>query len=120
MQIKEQFPETILSELKKTARTWPKVFDELGKLSSSYGEQVLVVFDEIQWIAKQKSGFAGVLKHYWSEWKQTTQIKLILCGSSNKFFTKNTDGEFNSLRGLKTFGDIWVRPFSLQEVKESF
>jgi len=108
-----------LLDLTKTARTWDRILTELG-LYFKKEKNCILILDEIQWISKKGSGFLGLLKHHWSEWKKTSNIKLILCGSSNKFFINNTDAEFNTLRGLKTHSDIWIQPFSALEVKNKF
>ena len=80
----------------------------------------MIVFDEVQWLAKRGSGFVGLLKEKWLDWELVGNIKVIVCGSSNKFFIDNVGGEEKILRGLKTRSSIWLQPFTLDEVKQYF
>lgn len=80
-------------------------------------QKICLLFDEIQWIAKSQSGFIGAIKNKWIDFEKTRSIKIILCGSSNKFFRNKTGGEEQILRGLKTHSDIWVKPFTSSELK---
>lgn len=110
-----------LSELKKTAYNWKRFFDEITKKAHSSKQTFVLVFDEIQWIAKEGSGFIGKLKEAWADWEQTGKIKVIICGSSNKFFSNHVGGEEKILRGLKTHSDILIKPFTFVEcVTEKF
>ena len=77
-----------------------------------------LILDEVQWIAGEKSGFVGQLKESWLQWQRNTKIKVILCGSSQKFFKKMMEGDESILRGLATQSAIWVKPFSLSTVRE--
>ncbi len=116
-----------LTELKKLS--WSRVFSEVseyaraarsarqGSLPRPSG--LVLVFDEIQWIAKAKSGCAGAIKEAWLDWERLG-VKVIICGSSNKFFLQKTGGEETILRGLKTRSDIWISPFSLGQVKRFY
>lgn len=109
-----------LSIIKEEELSWSIIFKSITEYLRQSEKKVLIVFDEIQWIAKTGSGFVGQLKNYWLEWKDTKKIKLIIAGSSNKFFAEQTGGEEKILRGMKTFAEIWVHPFSLSEVKKYF
>jgi uncharacterized protein len=106
-----------LSILKKSALSWNKIFQEISHYIKE--NQLVLALDEIQWIAKTGSGFCGLLKQYWLQWEKTKNIKVIICGSSNRFFHDQSGGEEQLLRGLKTCSDIWVQPFSLSEVYKS-
>ncbi|MBF0107233.1 MAG: AAA family ATPase [Deltaproteobacteria bacterium] len=108
-----------LSSLNSYAQNWSLFFQEITNTATNSTKPLVLIFDEVQWIAKIKSGFVGRLKAAWDDWQNTGRIKVILCGSSNKFFTDNTGPE-KTLRGLKTHAEIWVHPFSLKEVKKYY
>ncbi len=76
----------------------------------------VIVFDEIQWIAKRKSGFLGQLKEAWVDWEQLGNVKVIICGSSHRFFANKTASETSVLHRMRTVGDLRVLPFSLSEI----
>lgn len=109
-----------LGRLKTGHLSW----DEYFKAVATYGEKsdrpILLAFDEIQWIAREKSGFLGALKEHWINLEPLTNIRIVLCGSSNKFFHQMTGGEEKLIRGLKTRSDIWLRPLNLFEIKSNY
>lgn len=113
-------PGSHLSELNSLAQNWARFFQEIAQKAKKSQQPLVLFFDEIQWMATKGSGFIGRLKAAWDEWKQTGRIKLILCGSSNKFFHQHAGGEEKILRGLKTFAEIWVPPFTLGEIKKFY
>jgi AAA+ ATPase superfamily predicted ATPase len=110
--------DTELTDISSSKLNWERVFTAITRKARV--SKIVLLFDEIQWIAKERSGFMGLLKVAWEDWKSTGNVKLVLCGSSNNFFFKKTGGEEKILRGLKTFAEIWVRPFSLKEVKQYY
>jgi AAA+ ATPase superfamily predicted ATPase len=110
-----------LSIIRQRDLTWDRIFSDITEYAIQHAEQtILLIFDEIQWIAKKNSGFTSKIKNAWLSWEKTGNIKVIICGSSNKFFDDKTARESSVLRGLRTHSDIWVRPFSLSEVKQYF
>lgn len=117
----EQFSEiNELSRLKESLHSWSVIFKSITKFAQSSEKLLILAFDEIQWIAKQRSGFIGLLKAEWEEWQRCGNVKVILCGSSSHFFAERTGSEFTILRGLKTFPEIWIEPFSLAVVHENY
>lgn len=109
-----------LSELKKSALTWSRIFQEITGYALLNDIPTVLLFDEIQWIARTGSGFIGRLKEAWLEWEQTQRIKVVICGSSSKFFETHVGGEERILRGLSTYATLWVKPFALSEVKKFY
>lgn len=110
-----------LAEIRKSALDWRRIFAEITKYSSDSKKDIILIFDEIQWIAKEGSGFIGRLKEAWLDWEGTEKIKVVICGSSNKFFSDKTGGEEKILRGLKTHSDVVIYPLSFSQcLKEKF
>lgn len=110
----------LLSKYKTTELNWDLYFESLIQYGQTLTSNICLAFDEIQWIAKDQSGFLGALKQHWLKIEKIPYIKIIICGSSNKFFHKMTGGEEKLIRGLKTRSDIWLKPLSLKEVKEHY
>ena len=112
--------ETNLTKLRANALTWDEFFRAVADFGTRRTEPILLAFDEIQWIAREKSGFLGALKEHWIRLEPLTKLRILLCGSSNKFFHQMTGGEEKLIRGLKTRADIWLTPLSIAEIKEHY
>lgn len=109
-----------LREIHPDYINWGRLFGEITRLASQRKKTTLLLFDEVQWLAKGMSGFAGALKEAWLDWEKIRTIKVVVCGSSNKFFHAQSHGDEKVLRGLKTRASIWVEPFTLSEAKKYF
>ncbi len=110
-----------LSLYKKSQQTWDRIFAEISlyaKVVKRAKKKFVLILDEIQWLAKERSGFAGILKQAWIELEKIGNIKIIVCGSSSKFFHTKTGGEETILRGLQTKATLWLQPITLSEVKK--
>jgi AAA+ ATPase superfamily predicted ATPase len=114
------YPETQLSQIKTQLLTWKMIFSDLAHFAQKNKQTFCVSIDEIQWIAKGKSGFVSQLKESWLELEKYKNLKLILCGSSNKFFQKYSGGEEQILRGLCTHNDIWMGELNLADLKKHY
>jgi predicted AAA+ superfamily ATPase len=112
---------SLLSSLRTDALDWRKFFDLIKHdLATIRGGPVTIILDEIQWIAKEGSGFIGALKEAWVEIEKKNLAHIIVCGSSNKFFSDHVGGEEKILRGLQTRAPIWVEPLPLRQVHNTF
>lgn len=109
-----------LREIHPDYINWGRLFAEMTHFASQRKKTTILLFDEVQWLAKGMSGFAGALKEAWLDWEKINSIKVVVCGSSNKFFYEQSHGDEKILRGLKTHASIWVEPFTLSEVEKYF
>lgn len=109
-----------LSRFKSSELNWDLFFEEIIKYGKSTIHPLCLSFDEIQWIAKEQSGFLGALKQRWIRIEKIKNIRIIICGSSYRFFHEMTGGEEKLIRGLKTHADIWLQPLSLREVQHHY
>lgn len=111
-----------LTRLKVSELNWDELFLAVRAHAAKTPSErpFLLLLDELQWLAKTGIGFCGTLKDHWAEWKRTGRFKLLVSGSSNRFFLKHTDGEQATLRGMRTHATIWVRPFTLAEVRLNY
>ena len=101
--------------------SWKRLFVAMANYCRQRPEKShLFIFDEIQWIAKRKSGFVGQLKEAWVELEKLGNVKIIICGSSQRFFTQKTASETSVLHRMRTVADLWVRPFSLGEIRQHY
>jgi len=109
-----------LTRLRTSELSWDELFGAVSGQARVEEEPLILLFDEIQWMAAKRSGFVGLLKQYWGEWRKLGNLKVVLCGSSNRFFHTYTDGEMAALRGLRTHASIFVEPFSLAELRSDW
>ncbi len=110
-----------LSLIRQRDLSWEIIFKHITRTAQQHRDQtVLLVFDEIHWIAKRNSGFVSKVKRAWLSWEKAGNIKLVICGSSSRFFDDKVSKASSILRGLRTQADLWVKPFSLREVKQHF
>ncbi len=117
----EAFTQEIdLSRLKASVLNWKIVFNKITSYVEKNKRNTVLIFDEIQWIAKEGSGFIGKLKEAWLELEQSKKAKIIICGSSNKFFQQHTGGEETTLRGMRTHSDLNIQPLSMSQCKKEF
>lgn len=111
-----------LTRLKASELSWDDALDEVSRWAtrSSPEAPLIMLLDEVQWLSNKGVGFCGLIKEHWPAWKATGRVKLVLAGSSNRFFRDHVDGEMATLRGLRTHATIWVRPFTLAEVRQHY
>ena len=101
--------------------SWARIFKVMVRFCQrEAGSKHILIFDEIQWIAKRKSGFLGQLKEAWVDFEKSGSTKIIICGSSQRFFEKATALGTSVLHRLRTEADLWVEPFSLSEIKRHY
>lgn len=110
-----------LSIIRVTELSWIRAFRAMTNWFRSHPDtKHVIIFDEIQWIAKRKSGFLGQLKEAWVDWEQLGNVKIIICGSSQRFFTSKTASETSVLHRMRTVSDLRVLPFSLAEIRRHY
>lgn len=106
-----------LGQLKMDFATWETIFESMFNWANKKNDSIVFILDEIQWLSKKQSGFAGSLKIAYEKHKSIGKIKIIICGSSIRFFKNNKDHSEKALMGLTTFPETIVQPFTLNEVK---
>tara|TARA_R110000850_G_scaffold9196_8_gene33997 strand:- start:1615 stop:3093 length:1479 start_codon:yes stop_codon:yes gene_type:complete len=110
-----------LSIIRVVDLNWVRVFRAMTQyFRANQMQKYVIALDEIQWIAKRKSGFLSQLKEIWVEWEQMGNVKVIICGSSQRFFVSNTQSETSVLYRMRTVADLWVRPFSPTEIRRHY
>lgn len=94
--------------------------DLLIALSEHLGtRQTVVLMDEFQWMASERSELVSTLKYVWDNYFQkNNRIHLILCGSVSSFIVKKVIGS-QALFG-RIDRKINLRPLSVHEVARGF
>ena len=90
-----------LSLVRQRDLNWEILFENITDYARQRRDRlVLLVFDEIHWIAKRNSGFVSKIKKAWLFWEKVGNIKLIICGSSSRFFDDKVSRASSVLRGF--------------------
>lgn len=114
------YPQTQLIKYSKNNLNWKVLFEDIALLAKGSKSPLIILLDEIQWLAKSQSGFVSLFKESWLELEKHSQLKFILCGSSNKFFVENSGGEEKILRGLVTHSELWLEDLNLHDLLKNF
>lgn len=107
-QLKKQYPHKILEHTQAT--NWKEALDLFTVVLEESSTRKVVVFDEFQWMASQRTELVSLLKFYWDKFWKNKNVMLILCGSIASFMvnkvlkSKALYGRFNydlKLKGLE-------------------
>ena len=80
-------------------------------------QKVVLFFDELPWLASQKSGFLQALDYYWNRfWVTMPLLKLVVCGSAASWMIENILHHKGGLHN-RTTCRISLAPFTLGETK---
>lgn len=81
----------------------------------------ILIVDEIQWIGKDNGAeFSAKLKEYWVALEKTNKFKIIITGSSYKYFAEYVSKSDAILRSISSYSPITVEPFTPSELKKFF
>ena len=115
--IEETFYQTRI-RLKEPA-TWAETFELLHQhLEQHNASKLVLFFDELPWLASQRSGFLAQLTYYWNKyWSTHSNIKLIVCGSAASWMIENIIHHRGGLYNRVTV-KMLLEPFDLNETKQ--
>lgn len=70
-------------------QTWDHFFQKLSEvLTKKKSSKTIVIFDELQWMASNKTALIAKLKYYWDKHWSKQNVVLILCGSIASFMVE--------------------------------
>lgn len=99
-------------------KTWLEAFKQLRLFISkkrSKRKQV-IFFDELPWLASQRSGFLEALAYFWNQWASNQHIIIVICGSAASWMIDKVVNNKGSLHNRIT-KLIQLEPFTLNETK---
>ena len=105
---------------RKVPGNWLKAFQILTECIEKLSKKqtVILFFDELPWLATQKSGFVQALDHYWNtRWSLRKKLKLVACGSAASWMLENLIRAKGGLHNRLT-AVMALRPFTLHETEE--
>lgn len=92
------------------------LFEAVEKVAPE--KKVILFFDEVPWLASQKSGFLNALEHCWNRYlSRQKNLIVIICGSAASWIIKNIINNKGGLHGRVT-QKIRLLPFTLAETEE--
>ncbi len=103
----------------KEPTSWSLAFELLTQTikQQKASQKIILFFDELPWLASQKSRFLQVLDYYWNRfWVTMPQLKLVVCGSAASWMIENILHHKGGLHNRTTYR-IALAPFSLGETK---
>ncbi len=98
---------------KAACNDWTDFFELIDDVASK--ENVVLYFEEIQWLVGYKSDFFAQLKPFWDDsWRHNKNLVLVLCGSSVSFIVN----QFLSNKALysRAQEEIHLKPFNFIEI----
>ncbi len=101
-------------------KSWQEAFNRLRlaieKIKTN--EKIILFFDELPWLATQKSGFLSALEHFWNRYfSRKNNAVLIVCGSAASWMINKILNDKGGLHGRMT-REIRLRPFTLNETEQ--
>ena len=107
----------------KEPASWLEAFymleDHLAKKDDGQS-QLLLFFDEIQWLDTPRSGFMTGFEAFWNGWAcHKHNVKVIVCGSSTSWILDRFVNNHGGLYGRVTC-QMQLRPFTLHECEAFF
>lgn len=101
----------------------PKNWNEaLKQLTAAIDEvpknrRIIIIFDELPWLASHKSGFLKALQYYWNtNWTYRKKLMLIVCGSAASWMLDNIVYAKGGLHNRITVR-IPLKPWTLEEAE---
>ncbi len=99
-----------------TPKNWFRAFtlliDYLNK--QEYQGKYIVFFDELPWMAGQKSDFIQGLSFFWNSWAVDQNIVVVICGSAASWMVQKIVNDRGGLHNRIT-RRINLKPFNLSE-----
>ena len=79
-------------------------------------QKQVVFFDELPWIAGQKSNFLEELGYWWNDWAVSQKLVIVICGSAAAWMLTKVINHKGGLHNRVT-KRINLKPFTLAETK---
>lgn len=115
-QLKNQMKDPLLEGVQ--FQTWHAVFTYLTQKIQNQSKKTILFFDELQWMAAEKSSLISLIKFFWDNHWKKKNILLILCGSIASFMLERVI-KSKALYGRIT-GEIHLKSLSPPEAKAFF
>ena len=103
----------------KKPDNWTEAFFMLRTYlrSLSLEQKKVLFFDELPWLAGQKSGFLSAFGYFWNSWASKQNLVIVICGSAASWMIQKVVNDKGGLHNRIT-KHLYLEPFTLAETKE--
>jgi uncharacterized protein len=104
-----------------TPISWSEAFQQLSTClkNQKSTKKKVIFFDELPWLATNRSGFVGALSYFWNDYAATANVMVVICGSAASwmidYVVNHKGGLHNRITKL-----IQLEPFTLNETQAYF
>ncbi|MEM9720013.1 MAG: ATP-binding protein [Bacteroidota bacterium] len=98
---------------------WLKAFQLLRAYVKEHldNKKKVIFFDELPWLATQRSGFLQALGYFWNSWAAQQNLVIVICGSAASWMIRKVVNDTGGLHNRIT-KRIYLEPFTLAETEE--
>jgi uncharacterized protein len=82
----------------------------------SLNQKKVLFFDELPWLAGQKSGFVSAFGYFWNSWASKQNLVIVICGSAASWMIQKVVNDKGGLHNRIT-QHLHLEPFTLTETK---
>jgi uncharacterized protein len=103
----------------KKPGNWTEAFSMLRSYlqSISLKQKKVLFFDELPWLAGQKSGFLSAFGYFWNSWASKQNLVIVICGSAASWMVQKVVNDKGGLHNRIT-QHLHLEPFTLAETKK--
>jgi uncharacterized protein len=102
----------------KTPLSWAEAFRLLRNYiqNKASNSKKVLFFDELPWLAGQKSGFLEAFGYFWNSWASRQNLVIVICGSAASWMIQQVVNDKGGLHNRIT-KHIYLEPFTLAETQ---
>ena len=103
----------------KAPENWADAFKMLREYfeNKKFKKKKVLFFDELPWLAGQKSGFLEAFGYFWNSWASRQNLTIVVCGSAASWMIQQVVNDRGGLHNRIT-KHLHLEPFTLSETEE--
>jgi uncharacterized protein len=103
----------------KPPATWSEAFRLLRDYlqNKAFDSKKVLFFDELPWLAGQKSGFLEAFGYFWNSWASRQNLIVTICGSAASWMIQKVVNDTGGLHNRIT-KHLHLSPFTLAETEQ--
>ena len=97
--------------------SYKEVFESVFKLAQK--ERIILIIDDYEFLADACRGISELIRNYIDQWLISSQLMLVICGSSETAMQRETLSDESPFHGRRT-AQIKLQPFTFFETKHYY